>query len=93
MIAPSFSVSDKYANTWVRGRFLAKGLRPVLALGSLVVGNSGSVCSGSLVASASLTCGVRFAETYHLLPSLPFNPLSCLVRFGRIAEVTIKGAQ
>jgi hypothetical protein len=36
---------------------------------------------------------VRFAEMYHLSPSLPFNPLSHLVRFGRIAEVTIKGAQ
>jgi hypothetical protein len=37
--------------------------------------------------------GFRFAETYYLSPSLPFNLLSYLVRFGRIAEVTIKGAQ
>jgi len=26
--------------------------------------------------------GLRFAETYYLLPNLPFNPLSYLVRFG-----------
>jgi hypothetical protein len=37
--------------------------------------------------------GLRFPETYYLSPNLPFNPLSYLVRFGRIAEVTIKGAQ
>jgi hypothetical protein len=37
--------------------------------------------------------GLRFAETYYLSPNLPFNPLSYLVRFGREAEVTIKGAQ
>jgi hypothetical protein len=26
--------------------------------------------------------GFRYAETYYLSPSLPFNPLSYLVRFG-----------
>jgi len=31
--------------------------------------------------------GFRFAETYYLSPSLPFNPLSYLVRFGSKADV------
>jgi hypothetical protein len=32
--------------------------------------------------TGKVNCGVRFAEMYHLSPSLPFNPLSYLVRFG-----------
>jgi hypothetical protein len=34
------------------------------------------------------TCGVRFAETYHLSLNILFNPLSYLVRFGRGAAVS-----
>jgi hypothetical protein len=41
---------------------------------------------GLYYSQSIINCGVRFAEMYHSSPSLPFNPLSYLVRFGDEAE-------